>query len=160
MTAQFSEILIYEGEELSLCNEPLENFVENNKMDIHFVFTSTACWRGYIGTWAIEGDRLYLKSLDANINTPDGPKKMGLEALFPDYPDGVFAHWYSGELRCPQGELLQYVHGGFGSIYERDLFFKVKKGVVLDSREVINGVAEKRKPKIVHSSDDQLQNGV
>jgi len=48
------------------------------------------------------------------------------------------------------GALLKYVHGGFGSVYERDLFFKVKKGVVIDRREVVNGVA----PEGVHDSDD------
>ena len=152
MTAQATEILLFEGEELSLCNEPLEHFLENNRMSVKFMSPHTALWRGYIGTWSIEGERLYLKSLEATIHdeVSGGLQEVGLDAVFPAFPRGVFAHWFSGELRCARGSLLKYVHGGFGSVYERDLFFKVKKGVVIDRREVVNGVA----PEGVHESDD------
>lgn len=60
--------------------------------------------------------------------------------VFPDFPDGVFAHWYTGELRCPMGELLNYVHGGYGSTYEQDLFIEVENGVVVNERVEGNGV--------------------
>jgi hypothetical protein len=33
------------------------------------------------------------------------------------------------------------VHGGFGSVYEEDLFFDVKKGVLTSERLVRNGTA-------------------
>ena len=152
MTAQATEILLFEGEELSLCNEPLEHFLDNQPPPVKFMSPHTALWRGYIGTWSIEGERLYLKSIKATIldEVSGELQKVGLDAVFPGFPDGVFAHWFSGELRCARGALLKYVHGGFGSVYERDLFFKVKKGVVIDRREVVNGVA----PEGVHDSDD------
>ena len=54
----------------------------------------------------------------------------------------VFAHWFTGELRCPSGALLHYVHGGYGSTYESDLFLRVQRGVVLEERTVVNGQAE------------------
>lgn len=38
------------------------------------------------------------------------------------------------------GELLNYVHGGYGSTYEQDLFIEVEKGVVLSERIEGNGV--------------------
>ena len=69
-------------------------------------------------------------------------REVGLETLFPDYPDGVFAHWVTGELRCPSGALLKYVHGGFGSLYKIDQFFRVQRGVVLERRAAINGQGE------------------
>ena len=152
MTAQATEILLFEGEELSLCNEPLEYFLDNQQPPVKFMSPHTALWRGYIGTWSIEGERLYLKSIKATIidEVSGGFQEVGLDAVFSGFPDGVFAHWFSGELRCARGALLKYVHGGFGSVYERDLFFKVKKGVVIDRREVVNGVA----PEGVHESDD------
>jgi hypothetical protein len=62
--------------------------------------------------------------------------------MFPGYPDGVFAHWYTGEMRCPQGELLKYVHGGYASSYEKDLFIDVRQGVVVGERVVENGQSE------------------
>jgi hypothetical protein len=42
----------------------------------------------------------------------------------------VFAHWYCGTIRAPQGKLLKYEHGGYASEYERDLLIRVRKGIV------------------------------
>ncbi len=41
-----------------------------------------------------------------------------------------FAAWYSGLLRCPYGEQLKYVHGGFGSKYRYDLMVQIESGHV------------------------------
>ena len=54
----------------------------------------------------------------------------------------MFAHWFTGELRCTRGKLLKYVHGGYASSYEQDLFIEVVRGVVVAERLVVNGVAE------------------
>lgn len=142
MTAQFAEHLIYQGKELALCAEPLGSFLESAASTLKFHADCTALWRGYIGTWSIENDRLYLVALKGSVLTDDKISEVGLEALFPDYPDGVFAHWFTGELRCPSGALLNYVHGGYASTYERDLFLRVQRGVVLEERIVVNGQAE------------------
>ena len=150
MTAQVSEILLFEAEELSLCNEPLELFIEKNPMKVRFMAPHTALWRGYVGTWVIEEERLYLKSIEATINGENGFEDVGMDRVFPEYPNGLFAHWYTGELRCPQGALLKYVHGGYGSVYEKDLFFKVKRGVIVDKRVVINGAAPEGAPESYH----------
>jgi hypothetical protein len=141
MTAQFSERLILRGETLALCENPLHHYLESSASTFKFMSTSTACWRGYIGTWAIENDRLYLVRLSGSARTSAGGdvKDVTLADLFPDYPDGVFAHWFNGELRCPQGELLKYVHGGYASTYERDLFLEVRRGVLVGERLVVNG---------------------
>ena len=139
MTAQAAEALIHKGEQLSLCSNPLGNYLECISSPIEFYAPSTALWRGYIGTWAIEEGHLYLVKLKGFVRKGDDVEDVGLSYLFPNYPDGVFAHWYSGELRCPMGELLNYVHGGYGSTYEQDLFIEVEKGVVMNERIVTNG---------------------
>ena len=145
MTAQFSEILFHRGEKLTLCSVPLGPFLENAGSSLKLKVTSSALWRGYVGTWVIESDRLYLKALQGHTPVGDWDdgvvKAVGLEAVFPCFPQGVFAHWFTGELRCPSGALLKYVHGGFGSTYEKDVFIRVRRGVVLDERTVVNGVA-------------------
>ena len=147
MTAQIPETLRHKGLELTLCDEPLGPFVSNNHLSLKFVARSTALWRGYVGTWAIEEGRLYLIKLSGSVEVHDDIQEVGLEALFPKYPDGVFAHWFSGELRCPQGGLLKYVHGGYGSVYEQDLFIDVLKGVVAGERTVRNGTAAPQAPQ-------------
>lgn len=139
MTAQASETLIYKGEKLALCTNPLDTYLSSTSPKVEFYATSTALWRGYIGTWTIEGGRLYLVKLSAALRHADRIEDVGLSYLFPDYPDGVFAHWYTGEFRCPMGELLNYVHGGYGSTYEQDLFIEIKKGVVISERVESNG---------------------
>ena len=142
MTAQFSENLLYQGEELDLCAEPLGPFLEFSGSTLKFHATCTALWRGYVGTWSVENDRLYLVKLYGSVEVDGEEREVDLGALFPDYPDGVFAHWFTGELRCPSGALLNYVHGGYGSTYEKDLFLRVQRGVVLEERVVVNGRAK------------------
>jgi hypothetical protein len=140
MTAQASESLIYKGERLSLCSNPLGPYLKSSATSVCFYSPSTALWRGYIGTWAIEAGRLYLVKLKGFVQVDGRVDEVVLSHLFPDYPDGVFAHWYTGELRCPMGEMLNYVHMGYASTYEQDLFLEIEKGVVINERIEGNGV--------------------
>ena len=142
MTAQFTERLLLRGEKLALCTEPLAPYLESDANQITFDAETSACWRGYQGIWAIESDRLYLVKLQGGSVTNAGWVERSLADLFPEYPDGVFAHWYTGELRCSKGQLLNYVHGGYASQYEQDLFIEVVRGVVVSERLEVNGVAE------------------
>jgi len=139
MTAQCPETLLLRGERLKLCSDPLGNYLKTMGNPIWFHSTTTALWRGYIGTWAVESGHLYLKELWGNVGDEDGYSEIGLSALFPSYPDGVFAHWFTGELRCPQGEVIKYTHGGFETIYETDLFLAVQQGQITGERLVVNG---------------------
>lgn len=145
MTAQVPEKLNFEGQTHSLCTEPLKQYFELAGVKSPFDdFYSTALWRGYVGTWDITNDHLYLIHLQGWIAGKDEP--CGLDELFPGFPERVFAHWYSGELRIPQGRLLHYVHGGYSSAYERDLFICVRAGLVVSRRVRQNGVADSDAP--------------
>ncbi len=132
MTAQAHEILIIDGETTSMMfcpplphNHPRIIAVDEKdvKEEDSYVF-STACWRGYIGTWEIKDGRFYLKDL------------RGIFKLLGDEP--ILADWFSGVLRVPRGERLQYVHMGFGSVYEEELHIKIEKGMVTASRVIDN----------------------
>ena len=100
---------------------------------------NTACWRGYVGEWEISADRLYLVGVEGMLN--DGTEAT-LETIFPGFPDRVFAHWYSGTIRLPQGKLLDYVHMGYASVYERDLLLTIENGVLIHSEVRVNGESE------------------
>ena len=139
MTAQIGERLIYEGRKVSMCTEPLHVFFALGGRRPEFGFSSTALWRGYLGTWEIVGDRLYLIGLTGTL--VDGTEAT-LETVFPGYPERVFAHWYSGTLRIPEGKLLEYVNASYASIYERDRFLKIEKGVLVGSYVRQNGKAK------------------
>ena len=139
MTAQIGEKLIYDGRQVSMCTEPLSDYFAFGGHHPEFEFTCTALWRGYVGTWEITNDRLYIVGLTGTLK--DGSEAT-LETLFPGYPDRVFAHWYSGTLRIPEGKQLEYVHMGYASTYERDRILKIEKGVVIGSLVRHNGDAE------------------
>ena len=147
MTAQASEMLLHRGQELSLCETPLDDYLASSGRHIEFEAPSTDLWRGYVGTWEIINDRLYLVALDGHVMVNGRFTDVTLRDVFPQYPEGLFAHWYSGELRCPRGKLLNYVHGGYMSTYEEDLIIAVQNGIVTGERVVVNGKAEEDAPQ-------------
>lgn len=135
MTAQAHENLIYEGEETSMASCPplpaghprvvaLPQGESRSREVLPPVIGSTACWRGYIGSWEVRDGRLYLTGV------------QGRYEVLGDEP--VPADWFSGVLRVPRGELLRYVHMGFESVYERDLYVKVEAGTVVETWTVDN----------------------
>ena len=128
MTAQVSERLFYDRKAVSLRSTPLTPYLQQSGQAGIFQMTNTANWRGYVGTWEIVGDRLYLVALSGRMK--DG-SPASLLAVFPDASDRVFAQWYTGTLSIPDGELVQYVHVGFASRYDRDILLEVKDGVVV-----------------------------
>jgi len=136
VTAQMSEVLHYEGQKLSMVGSPLGEYFSLSGYWPPFQEQSTALWRGYVGTWEVREGRLYLIGIRAQLE--DGTP-VTLETLFPGYPDRVFAHWFTGDLRVPQGRMTKYVHQGFQTQYQADLFLHVEKGVLVSTELVRNG---------------------
>lgn len=141
MTAQIGEILRYGGNTVRMCDTPLSDYfaLGGQRPEPDFdSFSCTALWRGYVGTWEIVDDRLYLVDLAGDLE--DG-SPASLATVFPNYPDRVFAHWYSGTIRIPEGKLLKYVHMGFSSRYERDVFVEFRNGILVSTETRTNGTA-------------------
>ena len=132
MTAQYKEMLIYEGKLSAMAFCPLlpENDARIIKLnddeieDIDSMFFSTACWREYIGTWVIEGGKFYLLNI------------IGRYKITSDSP--IFADWFSGVLRIVEGKKLLYVHMGFGTVYEKEIHIKISKGSVIKTETIDN----------------------
>ncbi len=74
--------------------------------------------------------------LNANVK---GNIAIELSYLFPD-ENKVFANWFSGEIKVPQGEMLEYVHAGYGSIFEKDLILVVENGVLINDESIDDGL--------------------
>lgn len=131
MTAQVHENLILDGEKTSMAfcpplpeNDPRVTKLKDDEIDDGGIIFSTACWRQYIGTWEIKDNKFYLVSLNGRYkiseNTP------------------ILADWFTGTLRIPQGEMLHYVHMGYGSVFERELHIKIENGIVTKSKTIDN----------------------
>ena len=133
MTAQKGVVLLYKGKKSWMASEPLNDYLDNIA-NIEFVSPNTACWRGYIGKWKIAYKKLYLTHLEAYL---EGYEVVDLNYLFPGQKN-VFAHWFTGEIRIPQGEMIQYIHIGYESIYERELVLTFKEGVLTDEKVIDN----------------------
>ena len=137
MTAQLAETLHYQNRQLAMCTTPLSQF-QAISGGPHFQPGSTALWRGYRGCWEIIDDRLYLVKLNGTLSNGE---QATLATVFPGFPDRVFAHWYTGVIRIPQGQLLEYVHAGYGSRYEQDLLLEFSHGVLMNSQVRHNGTS-------------------
>ena len=82
----------------------------------------------------LQNSKLYLIGLKAYI---EGYREVGLNYLFPEQKQ-VFANWFNGEIRIPQGEMLEYVHMGYASLYDSDLFLVIENGILVNQYEVDN----------------------
>ena len=133
MTTQTGDILTYNGEKTTIATEPLKPYLEN-RSDISFIFKSTALVRGYIGTWKIKNKKLFLVSL---IGFIENNEKVDLNYLFPNKKE-VFANWFSGQIRIPEGNLLRKIRIGYASVFERDKILKFNKGICISDDTIYN----------------------
>lgn len=152
MTSQVREKLILDGVEQSMAFCPdlpiaTGQVIETSKVGLGQsiktgewprILQSTACWRGYIGTWEIKDERLYLN------------KVIGRYQMTGSVP--VFAEWITAVLRVPQGKVIQPVNMGFASVCETELHIKIEKGVVVKQRLVDNSSKKFDGSKLAFSS--------
>tara|TARA_B110001452_G_scaffold263673_1_gene265493 strand:+ start:1849 stop:2262 length:414 start_codon:yes stop_codon:yes gene_type:complete len=127
MTIQAGEILIYNSKKITINTEPLKPYLESLS-NVDFIFKSTALVRGYIGTWDIKNKKLFLVSLIGFIENND---QIDLNYLFPNKKE-VFAKWYSGDIRIPEGKLLKKVNLGYASIFEKNRLLSFKDGTLIN----------------------------
>ena len=137
MTIQAADILTYNGKKTTLGTEPLKPYLET-RSDVGFIFKSTALVRGYIGRWEIKNNKLFLVSLLGFI---ENNEQVDLNYLFPNQTE-VFASWYSGDIRIPEGELLEKINLGYESVFEKDRFLTFKEGILIRER-VKNNIKSK-----------------
>jgi len=154
MTAQIPDSIAIDGAQHMLFSEPLEAYYSDYRPRPSFAPGNTANWRGYIASWEIRDNRLYLSGIKAEVCDRAGPQgwrcdkrhPIGLKDLFPKGNGMVFAEWYSGTLRVPLGKQMNYVHMGYQSTYEFDLLIVVEKGIVTSTTTVDNRKAPRFPP--------------
>ena len=132
-TAQTPDILIVGKDTLPLFCNPLESYFDEEHPrpnDMNGIF-STACWRGYKAYFELRSDSLFLTGIFLG-NNGDSSIFYPLSKLFGDKatPSGVFAYWVNETLLCVGGKELLYIHMGYSSLYEFDIEYTVRKGIV------------------------------
>ena len=141
-TGQAPDRLSYDGKDYMLFSNPLETLYQKDKSKRPKFMSypndsSSGNWRGYVAHWEVANDKLYLTAVDswlcdASIKTDNHCRAITLADIGGEKTEGtkIFVSWFSGELRVPDGKQLLYVHMGYGSVYERDIIFKVDAGNV------------------------------
>ena len=158
-TAQVPDLLIYNGDTLSLFSCPLNSYPDQALITPKSLFGGkgcfyTACWRNYIATWEIINNELFLVEIrnacyptelrDVSVSYKShvdketvGKEYADLNVLFTDRIQNgkVKADWVTGKLMSPQGKLMMYIHDGFLSIYEKELEFRFENGLLVDTNQ-------------------------
>jgi hypothetical protein len=67
MTAQVTDSILIDGDIRALCVLPLESLFKVMPTPPHFEVATTANWRGYVASWKIENDRLWLIGLGGRL---------------------------------------------------------------------------------------------
>ena len=128
MTEQQKDKLKYNNEIYSINGELLNEYLDENRIEL--VAPTSACWRGYYGTWEIIDNKLYLIELRAYL---PGFKEVDLNYFFPNQ-DKVFAYWINGEVPLPTGIIKEYIHLPFGSTHDEYLYLNFKNGELIGTR--------------------------
>jgi hypothetical protein len=139
MTAQLSEILYFENERYAIDRYPLNNYPYLPR-EIDFQSAVSICWRGYIATWEVIKNKLFLVRLS-------GQGDFTMEKLFPG-KDKVFAYWFTGEIGIPVRELHNYDRGRYSSGFFRNIFLDFECGVLVKKHTAVD------KCSIIHNSGE------
>lgn len=138
MTIQIPETLLYRGENHYLDNFPLNQYFELseiiNPFDGGIGICYSDCWNGYVASWCVEKNQLYITHLRTTGRNP----AASLETVFPGNGGKVFAHWYSGAIKLPIGKVVAWDQ--LEAIYDRSLILIFINGVLKYRSEFENKI--------------------
>lgn len=156
-TGQIPDFLIYQGDTLAIYSNPLEAYFEKKggramgEIDFEKGSHCTALWRGYVGTWKIENDSLFLVSIETDYCS-NNPIEIDIANEFGS--NRIFADWVSFEVINPFGKQIKYIHQGYESVYEYERGFEFVEGKLKTINNYDNSRSKEsvyaREPKILH----------
>lgn len=139
-TEQTGDKLIYKSDTIYIYNYPLDSLIKTfpplEKRILNYsntICTSTACWRGYIGTWIIQNDSLYLSKLTNGCENHIF-KLNWLFKMRKTEKGKVFADWYSGEIEEEYDNRETQINGGelYLNVPTKRFVAKIKDGKVIE----------------------------
>ncbi|HET8773008.1 MAG TPA: hypothetical protein VFP80_04425 [Thermoanaerobaculia bacterium] len=142
-TAQSPDLLEMDGKTYRIHTNPLAPFLAANPGRLPKpAIISTGLWRGYIATWAVHENRLLLKDVrmltKAAMDSKADESKRYRSVLKEMFGDGAPqpTAWFTGHLIVPMGELVDYVHMGYGSTYSSYLVLTIVQGELRERRKL------------------------
>jgi hypothetical protein len=135
---------------------PLDDYFQMAGVKSPFTSEERNLTRGYVGTWQIKNEKLYLTNVEGQTAED---RNVGLIDLFPSevefwstdlgnplleqdrYPV-VFANWFTGTLCLPTGRKIGDIWEGLWPVYERHHLIRVESGVVGDEAHQLNSTSD------------------
>jgi len=137
-TTQTPENLIYNGKEYSLYILPLhEYFKKYPNRRPRYTALNTGLWRGYIATFEIKNNELFLKDIKTQLpfeRMPTHRSDIKWKSVLPEVLAGQFSlklDWFSKLLIVGdgnRGKCLNGFPGGFMANYENYILIEIKNG--------------------------------
>ncbi|WP_051697793.1 hypothetical protein [Prevotella sp. 10(H)] len=130
-TPQEPDILIYNGKKYYLNNFYLEEFfADNPEKRPNFESRWTSLWRGYVATFEIENNELFLTKIEIDVYLEDAKKNI-LNEVFPDSKK-VKLDWFTGILWG--GNDNKKRHLSFE--YDNYCIFEIDKGNIVKEKNL------------------------
>lgn len=133
-TQQNSDKLIYKSNLIYIDYYPFEDLVnyEASKNFMKYqestMCISSDCWRGYVATWVIENDSLFLTNM-----TDPCKNNIKLELIFGKTrvkQGKVFAYWVTKSIKAPFGKFLRFDEKMWSSVFSKSFSCDITKGKV------------------------------
>jgi len=133
------EHLEWHGKVYDLMTQPLEQRYTEAQVRPRFMrapLQSPRDDRGYVGSWRLEDDRLYLLAVDSWLcrdgatRTSDCRKATLHDVLGEDATTPLFAEWFNGELILASPETASAVSMKYGTARGRTIHITLKAGKV------------------------------
>lgn len=164
MTAQIPDRIVIDGIDWLLLSTPLDSLLSDLRDRIPtYVGPHTANWRGYTAAWQIADGWLFLESVEASVEGPDGSLVTVEDGAALDGRHlPVLADWVTGQLRVGRGDQVRHVHAGFESRWEQEELIEVRSGQVTERRPLAEaGAMGSAGPYQLHESllGDALSGG-
>ena len=89
-----------DGEYFAMEGQPLEAYFAMSDIPPILSPDGEGYWSGYLALWSMRGERLYLTDLQSKKEFEYEFPEFSFECLFSEFPNCVFAHWFSGQIHC------------------------------------------------------------
>ena len=138
-TAQVPDKIIFNGIKYDLMSNPLEVYFNKFPEKKPLANTnSTALWRGYIATFEVFENKLFVKDIvvqEENDSLHNEIKEVSIfKAIFGNV-ERFNCDFFSGLLVLPYGELINYVHMGYSSTYANYILLEINESSLVNIKD-------------------------
>ena len=89
-----------DGEYFAMEGQPLEAYFAMSDIPPILSPDGEGYWSGFLALWSMRGERLYLTDWQNKEDSVSRIYEFSFELFFSEFPNRVFAHWFSGQIHC------------------------------------------------------------